>query len=203
MEIDAISNHLLVHSSRSSFDNSFDNITQHTNVLLKWSSNTTDYYPLVIRTRVLNRTGNRGVNAIEEDIATGLMNDSFLWEDLPSPLPFIPTATYELRVLRQEQAEDAISGLAVASSQPFAILAQDRYDDNQQTATNETKDDSSEPTNPVHLDEGPNNNSTAIAAGLVVPVVLGVSVSVFLWMRQRRKRVQAVRRKERAELVID
>ncbi|KAI8946597.1 hypothetical protein F4801DRAFT_56740 [Xylaria longipes] len=186
----------------ASFSNSFDDVTQHTDVLLEWDRANTDY-PLVIHARVLNKTSDREVNTIEADIATGLTNDSFLWGDLPFPLPFLSTATYELRVLRQQQVGDPTFGLVVASSPPFTILLQNEDDSNDwQTTTNKTATDSPEPTNPSHSDGRP-SSSTAIAAGLVVPFVVGISVSVFLWMQRRRKRILAERHKERAGLVID
>ncbi|KAI0455863.1 hypothetical protein F5B21DRAFT_173234 [Xylaria acuta] len=187
----------------ASFDNSFDHVIQHTDVLLEWDRANAADYPLVIHARVLNKTSDREVNTIEADIATGLTNDSFLWGDLPFPLPFLSTAMYELRILRQQQAGDAAFGIVVASSPPFTIISQNGDDNNDwQTTTNETATDSPEPTNPSHSDGRP-SSSTAIAAGLVVPFVVGIAVSAFLWMQRRQKRILAERRKERAQLVID
>ncbi|KAI1745184.1 hypothetical protein F4680DRAFT_443661 [Xylaria scruposa] len=186
----------------ASFYNSFDHVTQHTDLLLEWDrANATDY-PLVIHARILNKTSDRQVNTIEADIASGLISDSFLWEDLPFPLPFLSTASYELRILRQQRAEDA-TFRPFASSPPFTILSPIEGDNNGwQTTTNETTTDNPEPTKPSHSDGRP-SSSTAIAAGLVVPFVVGISVSVFLWMQRRQRRVMAERRKERAGLVID
>ncbi|KAI0554582.1 hypothetical protein F4679DRAFT_579608 [Xylaria curta] len=188
----------------ASFHNSFDHVTQHTDLLLEWDhANATDY-PLVIHARILNKTSDREVNTIEADIASGLISDSFLWEDLPFPLPFLSTATYELRVLRQQRAEDA-TFRPFASSPPFTVLSPIEDDNNgSQTVwitmtTNKTTTDNSEPS---HSDGRP-SSSTAIAAGLVVPFVVGISVSVFLWMQRRQRRIVTERRKERAGLVID
>ncbi|KAI0442450.1 hypothetical protein F4803DRAFT_376534 [Xylaria telfairii] len=187
----------------SSFHNDFKDVIQHTNVLLEWDHANAADYPLVIHARVLNKTSDSEVNTIEADIATGLIDDSFVWGDLPFPLPFLSTATYELRVLRQQQAGDTTSGLLVVSSPPFNILSQDGDDNNDwQTTTNKTATESPEPTNPSHSDGHP-SSITAIAAGLVVPFVVGISVSVFLYMQRRQKRTREARRKERAGLVID
>ncbi|KAI1751305.1 hypothetical protein F4782DRAFT_189555 [Xylaria castorea] len=194
---------LLWQFAMASFYNSFDYVTRHTDVFLEWDHANGVDYPLVIHARVLNKTSDTEVNTIEADIATGLTNDSFLWGDLPLPLPFLSTATYELRVLRQQQAEDATTFGLVASSPPFTILSRNKDDDNGwQTTTNETASDSPEPTNPSHSNGRP-SSSTAIAVGLVVPFVVGISVSVFLWVHRRQKRIMAERRKERAGLVID
>ncbi|KAI0858615.1 hypothetical protein F4860DRAFT_516630 [Xylaria cubensis] len=186
----------------ASFYNSFDHVTQHTDLLLEWDhANATDY-PLVIHARVLNKTSDREVNTIEVDIASGLTNDSFFWEDLPFPLPFLSTATYELWILRQQRAED-VTLRPFASSPSFTILSPIKDDSNDwQTTTNETTTDNPEPTNPPHSDGRP-SSSTAIAAGLVVPFVVAISVSVFLCMQRRQRRISAERRKERAGLVID
>ncbi|KAI0474385.1 hypothetical protein F4859DRAFT_514917 [Xylaria cf. heliscus] len=187
----------------ASFYHTFDDVTQHTDMLLQWDHANAADYPLVIHARVLNKTNDLEVNTIEADVATGLTNDSFLWRDLPFPLPFLPTAMYELWVLRQPPAGDAMPGLVVASSPPFTILSQDEDDNNDwQTTANETATDSPEPTHSSHWNGRP-NSSTAIAAGLVVPFVVGISITAFLCMQRRQKRIREERRKERAGLVID
>lgn len=51
----------------------------------------------------------------------GLTKDSFLWNDLPSPLPFLSSATYELQILRQLPLEDLTLGAVITSSALFSI----------------------------------------------------------------------------------
>ncbi|KAI0420678.1 hypothetical protein F5X98DRAFT_14493 [Xylaria grammica] len=198
---------LLSHSwglAGASFHNSFDGIARHTDLLLEWDHvNETDY-PLVIHARVFNVTSDHKVNAFETDISTGLSNDSFLWRDLPSPLPFLPTATYELQVLRQYQGDD-VSDPVVAFSPPFSISPGDEDKGNNsdwQTSMNGTTSDPAGSANSSYSDSHP-DSSAAIAASLVVPLIVGISLFVFLCMERRRKRVLEERRKERDALVID
>ncbi|KAI0913872.1 hypothetical protein F4823DRAFT_640405 [Ustulina deusta] len=184
----------------ASFHTNFNDIRRHTDLLLEWDLADAIDYPLVIHVRVLNTSSDHKVNTFDTDISTGLTEGSFLWNDLPSPLPFLSTATYELQVLRQQRAGDIMSDLVITSSTPFTI-----GDDNNsgwQTTINETASDSPESANSSHSDGRP-NSSTAIAAGLVVPLVVGISVFVFLRMQRRRKRTLEERRKEREVLVIN
>ncbi|KAJ8127981.1 hypothetical protein O1611_g5654 [Lasiodiplodia mahajangana] len=187
----------------ASFHNSFSDVTLHNDLLLEWDRANATYYPLVIRARVLNKTSEYNANTIEAEISSGLTDNTFLWRDLPFPLPFFSTATYELQVLGQQQAVGMLPELVIASSPSF-IITPPRVDESNggQIAINGTSDDPFEPTNSSHSG-GPPNSSTAIAAGLVVPFVVGLSVFVFLCMRRRQKRIDEERRKERQGLVID
>ncbi|KAI1173129.1 hypothetical protein F4777DRAFT_559025 [Nemania sp. FL0916] len=143
------------------------------------------------------------VSTLEADIASGLTKDSFLWKDLPFPLPFLSTATYELRVLRQQQVGDVKSEPFIASSPPFTIIPADEDDYNSgQTATNGTAGGTQEQMNPSQPKRGP-KTKTIVAASLAVALVVGISVYVFLCMRRRQKKIVEERRKERHELVID
>ncbi|KAI0406001.1 hypothetical protein F4802DRAFT_128980 [Xylaria palmicola] len=187
----------------ASFRNGFSGVTQHGDLLLEWDRADATDYPLVIHARVMNKTSDYEVNMIETDITVGLTDDSFLWEDLPSPLPFFSNATYELQVLPQQQAGGVISEPVIASSPSFTIKPPDENDsDSGQTTTYGTEGPVPRPTGLPHADGRPNEN-TAIAAGLVVPLVVGVAVFVFLRMYRRQRRIREERRKERAGLVID
>ncbi|KAI1350665.1 hypothetical protein F5Y01DRAFT_305158 [Xylaria sp. FL0043] len=189
----------------ASFHNNFTNIRRHTDLLLEWDHADAIAYPLVIHVRVFNRTDDHKVNTFETNISTGITDNSFPWDDLPSPLPFFATATYELQVLPQEQIGSTVSDLVIASSTPFYILPENEEEDGSSgwpTTINGTASQPSEPANSSHSDGRP-SSSTAIAAGLVVPFVVGISVFVFLCMQRRRKRTLEERRKERETLVID
>ncbi|KAI0973867.1 hypothetical protein F4678DRAFT_389231 [Xylaria arbuscula] len=205
----------------ASFHNSFNNVTLHDNLLLEWDHADATDYPLVVHVQVLNITSDHKVNTFETDISSesgayksspclidnstaGLTDDSFLWNDLPYPLPFLPTATYEIQVLRQIKAVNKVSD-PIASSTTFAILPEneDTNDNSGWQTTNSTStSDPSESAISAHSDRRP-SNSTTLAAGLVVPIIVGISVVVFLCMYRRRKRTLEERRKERQTLVID
>ncbi|KAI8633686.1 hypothetical protein F5Y19DRAFT_470928 [Xylariaceae sp. FL1651] len=186
----------------AAFHNNFDNVTRHTDLLLEWDPvNTTDY-PLLIHARLMNKTSDHEVNSFDINITTGLEDNFFLWRDLPYPLPFLSTATYELHVRPQLEPGGMVSELDIVSSPLFAITEQEGDDSNRWPAANGTSNPPSKPTQPSHTSERPNSN-TAIAAGLVVPLVVGISVFVFLWMQRRQKRIAEERRKEREGLVID
>ncbi|KAF2965552.1 hypothetical protein GQX73_g8031 [Xylaria multiplex] len=226
----------------ASFHNSFNGVAQHSDLLLEWDPVDAMGQPLVIHARLLNVTGDYKVNTFETDIssefappekglcvvdnnAAGLTGDSFLWKDLPSPLPFLPTATYELQVLRQGQVGDIFSDLVIASSTPFAVSTEDRSGNNggdwqtvgyfiefsplafigligRRQGINGTPSEPSKPTVLPHSHGNP-DSSAAIVPGLVVPLVVGISICVLLCMQRRRKRMLEERQKERETLVID
>ncbi|KAJ2987423.1 hypothetical protein NUW58_g4517 [Xylaria curta] len=189
----------------ASFRNNFSNVTRHTDLLLEWDHSDATEYPLVIHAIVLNKTDGYGVNAIEADISIGLTDGSFLWGDLPFPLPFLSTATYKLQVLSQQHAGGMMPHVVVASSPPFTILpgpVDQNGGNTWQPTTDETANEPPGPTNSSHS-EGRPNSDTAIAAGLVVPFVVGIAAFIFLWVRRRQKRVMEEQRKARAGLVID
>ncbi|KAI0426567.1 hypothetical protein F5Y09DRAFT_351102 [Xylaria sp. FL1042] len=191
----------------ASFHNDFTDIRRHTDLLLEWDHADATAYPLVIHVRVLNTTSDSKVNIFETNISIGLIDDSFLWIDLPSPLPFLATATYEVQVLPQKEIGNILSGLIIASSTPFFILPESEDEDGSdgsgwQITINGTASQPPGSANSSHSD-GRHNKSTAIATGLVVPFVVGVSVFVLLRMQRRRKRTLEERRKERETLVIE
>ncbi|KAI1365763.1 hypothetical protein F5Y08DRAFT_167164 [Xylaria arbuscula] len=188
----------------ASFQTNFSRITQHTDLLLEWEAVKATDYPLALHLSVFNVTDDQRVNTFEADIATELTGNSFLWNDLPSPLPFLPSATYELHLLRQVSLENPEPGAVITSSAPFNISSEiEGGDDDRgwQTATSEPASTPSKPANPNASEHS--NNSTAIAAGLVVPFVVGISIFVLTRMQRRRKKILAERRKERQTLVID
>ncbi|KAI3326054.1 hypothetical protein HD806DRAFT_432722 [Xylariaceae sp. AK1471] len=187
----------------ASFHNDFNNVTRHTDLLLEWDPvNATDY-PLLINMRVLNKTSDHEVNVLEMNITTGLTDNSFLWKDLPFPLPFLSTATYGLQVRRQQQPGAMISEIVIASSPSFAIIQHDGGGNNGWRNTmNGTASPPPKPIDSSHS-KGPSNSNAAIAAGLVVPLVVGISVFVFVYMQRRQKRILEERQKARIGLVIE
>jgi hypothetical protein len=55
----------------ASFHSNFNNVTEHTDLLLEWDPvNATDY-PLLINVRVLNKTSDNEVNLLEVNITSG------------------------------------------------------------------------------------------------------------------------------------
>ncbi|KAI0509452.1 hypothetical protein F5B22DRAFT_331792 [Xylaria bambusicola] len=187
-------------TAMASLQNSFGGLRQHADLLLEWEPAGATDYPLVLHVRVFNATSDHTVNTFETDIATGLYRDSFMWNDLPSPLPFLPSATYQLQIGRQLPAGDIMSDFVITSSSPFSILpeSEDENDDSRVWPTTTGASESANSETSQHPD-----SSTAIAAGLVVPFVVGISVFVFICMQRRRKRTLEERRKERQTLVID
>ncbi|KAK5628788.1 hypothetical protein RRF57_004503 [Xylaria bambusicola] len=188
-------------TAMASFYTGFGGLRQHADLLLEWEPAEAADYPLALHVRVFNATSDHIVNTFETDIATGLTEDSFIWNDLPSPLPFLSSATYQLQVVRQLPAGGTMSGSVITLSTPFSILpeSKDGNDDNNRVWPTTTN--APEPAN-SHTSHRPDSN-TAIAAGLVVPFVVGISVFVFICMQRRRKKTLEERRKERQTLVID
>ncbi|KAI1107120.1 hypothetical protein F4804DRAFT_241935 [Jackrogersella minutella] len=183
----------------ASFQNEFKNVIHESNLLLQWDSiNATDY-PLVIHSKFINQTSEYGANSLEVIIAIGLNDSSFLWKGVPYPLPYLNTAKYEVEVWSQNRAESKVSS-------PYFTISGSEGDDGTDESGNSFSGTipiiPSKPTNqPVST--GGINNNTAIAAGLVVPVVAMLAIFGFVWMQQRQKRIIEEKRKQREELYID
>ncbi|KAI1402054.1 hypothetical protein F4819DRAFT_455981 [Hypoxylon fuscum] len=183
------------------FQNDFQNITRGSDLLLQWDSiNATDF-PLVIRSRLINQTSEYGANSLEVNITAGLITSSFLWKNIPYPLPYLETAKYEVEVWPQKLVGSKPS---VFTSSPYFAIAEleDKSTGGSGDSFNGTVIIPSKPTNQP-VSKGGINNNTAIAAGLVVPVVVLLAVIGFVWMQQRQKRILEERRKQREELCID
>jgi hypothetical protein len=153
---------------------------------------------------------------IETKIA-GLTEDSYLWKDLPLPLPFLSTAIYQLQVRPQQEQEGATTsdpGQVIASSHVFVISPHDGNSGNNSSSngggSSNANPSASDPSSPqpsattiISHSGGHHDSNAAIAAGLVVPIVVGISVAVFIFMQKRQTRILEERRKAREGLVID
>ncbi|KAI6092316.1 hypothetical protein F4821DRAFT_225361 [Hypoxylon rubiginosum] len=185
------------------FQNKFDNITRGSDLLLQWDQiNATDY-PLVIHSRLINQTSQYGANSLEVNITTELNASSFLWTGVPYPLPYFETAKYEVEIWPQNWAGSKSSAPVFASTY-FTIdeLGVNNSGNNPTEGFNGTTILPSKPTSQPSSSHGVNNN-TAIAAGLVVPVVVILAVFGFVWTQRRQKRLIEERRKQREQLCID
>lgn len=185
------------------FQSKFENITHGSDLLLQWDPiNATDY-PLVIHSRLINQTSEYGANSLEVNITTGLNTSSFLWTSIPFPLPYLETAKYEVEIWSQNWTGSKASAPVFASTY-FTITEprEDHNTDNPAEGFSGTTVLPSKPTNQPSSKHGINNN-TAIAAGLVVPVVVILAVIGFIWTQRRQKRVLEERRKQREQLCID
>ncbi|KAI1418670.1 hypothetical protein F5Y13DRAFT_196447 [Hypoxylon sp. FL1857] len=180
------------------FQNEFKNTTHGSDILLQWDPVNPTNYPLVIHCRLINQTSEYGANSLEVNITSGLNGSSYLWKSVPYPLPYLGTAKYEVEIWPQNSV-----GPSAASSPYFTIS--ESVDGENMDGLGEpirTTIIPSKPTNKPTSNGGVNNN-TAIAAGLVVPVVVILAVFGFVWMQQRQKRILEEKRKQREELYID
>ncbi|KAI1812906.1 hypothetical protein GGS20DRAFT_511104 [Poronia punctata] len=173
----------------ASFRTDFSNVTRNTDLLLQWDISNVTEYPVKLQVLIVNKTSEHEANVIEVVIATGLTNNSYLWREIPLPLPFLPTAEYELRVRPQEGR-----GPILASSPLFEIAPAGGSESN---TTGAPKSPSASHTGGHH------DSSAAIAAGVVVPLVVLIAVVVFLYMQRRQTRIAEARQKAREGLVIN
>ncbi|KAI2473256.1 hypothetical protein F4781DRAFT_381123 [Annulohypoxylon bovei var. microspora] len=186
------------------FQNEFKDINHESDLLLKWDPTNITNYPLVIHTRLINQTSEYGANSLEVNITVGLNGSSFLWKNVPYPLPYLETAKYEVEVWPQNWGLSKASALTFASSSYFTILSSEENENTNDlgNSLNETIIIPSKPMN-HSISKGGINNNTAIAAGLVVPIVVILAVFGFVWTQQRQKRILEEKRKQREELFID
>ncbi|KAI1502797.1 hypothetical protein F5X99DRAFT_426664 [Biscogniauxia marginata] len=184
------------------FQSSFKNVTQGSDLLLRWEPVDDAAYPLAIHAKLLNRTSEYGANSIEMDITAGINGTSFLWQSVPYPLPYLQTATYEieLRPMRLLEVEAPVPVLA--SSPYFMITGAEDENGDESRPLDENTIMPSVPTDKPNPNTGINNNA-AIAAGLVIPVVVALAVIGFIWVHRRQKKSLEAKRKQREALVIE
>ncbi|KAI0838622.1 hypothetical protein F5Y06DRAFT_296238 [Hypoxylon sp. FL0890] len=205
------------------FRNKFENTTRGSDLLLQWDPVDSNDYPLTICCRLINQTSDYGANLLEVNIISkeshfafaykssishivpdGLNASSFPWKSVPYPLPYLETAKYEVEIRPQNWVGPKSSVAAFASSPYFTIsdLEGDVNTDSSGAPFDGTTIIPSKPTNQPSSNARVSNN-TAIAAGLVVPVVVILAVFGFVSMQQRQKRILEEKRKQREELYID
>ncbi|KAI1140407.1 hypothetical protein F5Y05DRAFT_378287 [Hypoxylon sp. FL0543] len=186
----------------ANFQNRFVNTIRGSDILLQWDLINSTKYPLVIHCRLINQTSQYGANSLEVNITSGLNASSFLWKSVPYPLPYLETAKYKVDIWPQNWERPGAS--AFASSPDFTIfeLEGGKDTDGMEGPFNETVIIPSKPNNQPGSNGGVNNN-TAIAAGLIVPIVVILAVLGFVWMQQRQKRILEEKRKQREGLYID
>ncbi|KAI0885643.1 uncharacterized protein GGS22DRAFT_161491 [Annulohypoxylon maeteangense] len=194
----------LLRFSAAGFQNEFNDITRGSDLLLKWDPiNSTDY-PLVVHSRLINQTSQYGANSLEVNITIGLNASSFMWKNIPYPLPYLETAKYEVEVWPRDWGQSKASVSAFASSSYFTVSQSEEAEitDSLGSPFNETIIIPSKPTTQPTSKGGINNN-TAIAAGLVVPIVVLLAIFGFVLTQQRQKRILEEKRKQREDLYID
>ncbi|KAI2625872.1 hypothetical protein GGR54DRAFT_593340 [Hypoxylon sp. NC1633] len=184
------------------FRNRFQGITHGSDLLLQWDPVDAADHPLVIHSRLINQTGEYGVNALEVTITADLNSTSFLWQSAPYPLPFFESAKYEVEVWSQNWVPTT-SKPAFATSSYFTIS--EPKDEDANGSNSPLNGSMMIPSNPTiqPLSNGGVNNTTAIAAGLVVPVVVILAILGFIWTQQRQKKIVEEKRKQRENLYID
>ncbi|KAI1808118.1 hypothetical protein F4811DRAFT_549209 [Daldinia bambusicola] len=184
------------------FQTEFKGVTRGSDLLLRWEADATASYPLVVYSRLINQTSEFGANSLEINITTGLNTTSFLWKNVPYPLPYLATALYEVEVRPQNQAGQKS---AIASSSYFAVSPDSDEDKNADGPTNPSNGTTILPSRPTiqPVAKGGVDNNTAIAAGLVVPVFVILAIFGFVWLQRRQKKIIEEKRKQREELYID
>lgn len=104
------------------------------NVLLEWEPVDASFRPLVLFGQLFNQTERGGMISISQNItcerapkkvsvvggtqhahyacflAVGINASSYLWMNVPSPLPFYPTASYVVQLLPQNQVGNPTDG---------------------------------------------------------------------------------------------
>ncbi|KAH9900138.1 hypothetical protein F4778DRAFT_740279 [Xylariomycetidae sp. FL2044] len=188
----------------ASFQNPFRNVTRGSELKLVWDGVDTTEYPLAIHARLLNGTSEYGANSLEVNITVGLNASSYIWRSIPYPLPYLEMATYEVEIRPQKWTGPGSP--PVFGSSPYFTIAEVEYEgpfDSGGLSSDKIDFLSSIPTDSPKSQSNGINNDTAIAAGLIVPVIVALSVFGLLYMMRRQKKLQDEKAKQREEMVID
>ncbi|OIW28916.1 hypothetical protein CONLIGDRAFT_681851 [Coniochaeta ligniaria NRRL 30616] len=176
---------------------SFDHITESGSLNLTWDNTglDADSFPLAITISLINQTGS-GVFGVKTNLSSSVNTTSYLWQGLPYPAPYLPTAQYQVEIIFSRA--NASNVQSVVARSPFFLIHQAP-----QPVDSSASDTSEEPAS-EGLRQGGLTKNTSIAIGVVVGVFSIMALGIVGWCfrrRQRRAREEA-RRRKRMEFVI-
>ncbi|KAJ9142228.1 hypothetical protein NKR19_g7297 [Coniochaeta hoffmannii] len=176
---------------------SFDRITESGPLSLTWDNDglSADSFPLVVAVSLINQTDS-GVYGVRTHLSESVNTTSYLWQGVPYPAPYLPTAQYQVEVRSQEASPSNGQTVVVARSPFFYIHPAQQFS----SSPGDTSDEpASEP--PRH---GGLSRNASIAIGVVVGVFSVMALGIVTWCFQRRQRRarEERRRRKRMEFVI-
>ncbi|KAB5535085.1 hypothetical protein GE09DRAFT_348885 [Coniochaeta sp. 2T2.1] len=176
---------------------SFDRITEGDSLDLTWDSSglERDSFPLVITVSLINQTDS-GVYGVKTNLSTIVNTTSYVWQGLPYPAPFLPTAQYQVEI--RSLLAGSSNGQSVVARSPFFAVRPALQTDAFPPAD---AGDEPAPDSPGH--RGLSRNAS-IALGVVVGAfsLMGVGVVVWGFRRRQRRLREAKRRQKRLAFVI-
>ncbi|KAH8905632.1 hypothetical protein BR93DRAFT_929902 [Coniochaeta sp. PMI_546] len=176
---------------------SFDRIIENGSLNLTWDNTGlgADSFPLVVAISLINQTES-GAFGVKTNLSSSVNTTSYLWQGLPYPAPYLPTAQYQVEI-RSAQVNTSNIHSVVARS-PFFLIHQALQPTVSSPA--DTNDGSaSETPRPGSL-----SRNASIGIGVVASVFSIMALGIVGWCfrrRQRRAR-EETRRRKRMEFVI-
>ncbi|CAI4215215.1 unnamed protein product [Parascedosporium putredinis] len=158
----------------------------------------------------LNRAsiGSRNPTCSQSILVVGITDTTFSWINAPYPLPYMPTAQYELELLPENPpaASDGASNgqTSLAKSDLFYIIHSSSEEDG--GSRNPTVITEPHPTTePTKSRGGPSTAIiiVAVCVGLGVPILAGIGVWIWCMRRERRRRQYEESRRIRYQTIID
>lgn len=194
-------------SARAAFTNSFDGLTHGRRVEVSWDKLSAGDQPAYLSGRIFNETEN-GVVSFQANLSIGITDTTFSWINAPYPLPYMPTAQYELELLPENPpaASDGASNgqTSLAKSDLFYIIHSSSEEDG--GSRNPTVITEPHPTTePTKSRGGPSTAIiiVAVCVGLGVPILAGIGVWIWCMRRERRRRQYEESRRIRYQTIID
>ncbi|SPN97763.1 uncharacterized protein DNG_01276 [Cephalotrichum gorgonifer] len=193
----------------SEFITPFEGVVEGGKLELTWERLPAEALPFYISGRVFNTT-EVGITSFQANLTTNLSTSSFTWSDIPYPLPYIPTAHYELELVPLRPSNHSTSSnqstsSATAKSPLFSIAPSS----SEPPPKNSPRPPGPAPTpteeKKVSKSSGPGTNAiiAAVCVGLGIPILIAAGVCVW-WTRRHRQRAKyEENRRRRYETIID
>ncbi|KAL8392056.1 hypothetical protein RB595_002311 [Gaeumannomyces hyphopodioides] len=183
------------------FTRTFSGLTKAADLALGWDGVDARYMPLTIHAVVVNRTGNENrANVFRRNLAVGINGTSWVWKNMPSPLPYLATGQYQVEIRTETQAN------ATAGSVP-PVLPKSPYFSILEVKSTQPTGSPGGATSPSPASDGggrPSSKTISLAAGIVVTLVilLLAGTGCLCWRRRYMRAKSAKKRENKFDVVI-
>ncbi|KLU86740.1 hypothetical protein, variant [Magnaporthiopsis poae ATCC 64411] len=110
-------------SYAADFIRTFTGITKGADLALQWDGIDARYMPLTIHVVVVNRTDEENrANVFKRNLAVGVNGTSWVWRDMPSPLPYMATGLYQVEIRPEAQANATTGNAPTFPKSPYFSL---------------------------------------------------------------------------------
>ena len=187
---------------QAAFLSQFNDVTHRSAVAVGWDPVENVTAPFALHARMVNKTEGGLLNAVMMRISADINGTVWTWADVPSPLPWLPTAQYQLELRPftwngSDQPDSSKAPLYTRSSF-FSIAPQNN-------TLEPPPSDGRDHGNGNKSAPEPQNRTLGIALGLAfgIPAIIGTCFLIHVWRKRQLKLAEEKRWQRRYDFVID